>query len=421
MKYLFKLMSVFVMGFILFGSMAQADTKILAFGDNLDFGSVVVGESVSKELTLYNRGDSPLTITEIRFHENISEVYSGSYSGVIAPGGEQNVTITFSPQDEIRYAGLVYVESDRTNTNDRSKLLSGIGIPEEISEPTRILAFGENLDFGEVPLNGTVTKELVLYNHGNSPLTITEVRFHSRLKDRFTGEFSGVIAPGGEQRVEITFTPNEIELYKGLVYVESDRTNTNDRSKLLKGNGIEAIGDIDLESGLLVHYEFEDNIENSAGSDYDGVSYTSMVYVDGMDGKAGHFDNNYITVGNLSTLSFTDELTISSLIKPTSFASESHDYLYFLSGLNDLELNRYNLITWTFKDDKLKIYLDGTLFNTLDMSMIMLKQYVLQALDILYTSPRSLGFFKGDIDDFRFYNRALTDEEIQALYNMKFI
>jgi len=530
MKYLFKLMSILAMGLVLFSSMAQADTRILAFGNNLDFGSVNVGENVSKELILYNRGDSPLTINEIRFHETISDVYSGSYAGVIPAGGQQSVTITFSPTSESDFVGLVYVESDRTNTNDRSQLLSGEGIidssvertrilafgenldfgdvligesvtkeltlynrgnspltidlvrfhsrlkgrfdgefsgvipaggeqkvsitftPNETElyqglvyiesdrtntndrsqllsgkgvdlssvEPTRILTFGGNLDFGNVPLLESVTKELVLYNEGNSPLTIEEIRFHSRLKGRFIGGFSGVIPAGGEQRVAITFTPNEEELYQGLVYVESDRTNTQDRSRLLTGMGIPSSGsdDINLDDGLVIHYDFEDNINDSSGNDFNGVEQGTMSYVDSPFGKAGHFDNNFLTVSNLDGLPFSDELSVTSFIKPIAFANESGDALFNLSGLGQLELNRYSSIVWTFKDDTLKIYVDGVFLASHTMTLNTLKESLIYSVTVLSTSPRSLGFFKGDIDDFRLYDRALNEAEIQELYSI---
>jgi len=530
MKYLFKLMSVLVMGLILSSSIAQADTRVLAFGNNLDFGSVNVGESVSKELVLYNRGDSPLTINEIRFHDNISEAYSGSYAGVIPAGGEQSVTITFTPTFESDFTGLVYVESDRTNTNDRSQLLSGEGIIDSSVERTRILAFGDNIDFGDVLIGESVTKELTLYNRGNSPLTIDLVRFHSRLKARFSGEFSGVIPVGGEQKVSITFTPNETELYQGLVYIESDRTNTNDRSQLLSGKGVDLssveptriltfggnlefgnvpllesvtkelvlhnegnspltieqirfhsrlkgrfIGgfsgvipaggeqrvvitftpneeelyqglvyvesdrtntqdrsrlltgtgvassgydDINLDNGLVIHYDFEDNTNDSSGNDYHGAEHGSISYVDSPLGKAGHFDNSYLLVSGLSGLPFSDELSITSFIKPIAFANEGHDALFNLSGLGQLELNKYSSIIWTFKDDILKIYVDGVFLYSHAMTLNTLKKSLLYTVTVLRHSPRSIGFFKGDIDDFRLYDRALNEAEIQELYNI---
>ena len=118
MKKLSRVILIFI-GICLTTSTALAeDTRILAFGSNLSFGSVPVGESVTKELTLYNRGNSPLTIEKLRFHKKISSVYSGGYTGIIPAGGEQKVMITFAPKAGVNYRGLVYIKSNRTNRND---------------------------------------------------------------------------------------------------------------------------------------------------------------------------------------------------------------------------------------------------------------------------------------------------------------
>ena len=239
MKKILKLIPIIMIGMFLTTTALLADTRILKFGNNLEFASVTVGKSATQELTLYNKGDSPLTIKKIRFHKNIAQAYSGNYSGTIPVGGEQNVTITFAPKLGMEYTGLVYVESDRTNTNnDRSKLLSGTGIDVNGSVPTRILACSPKiLDFGDVNIGEKKTKELRIFNLGTAPLTVHLLRFHKRLGGIFYSDFNAsVIIPVGESyRILITFVPSTIGAVSGLFYIESDRTNVNDNSWLLLG------------------------------------------------------------------------------------------------------------------------------------------------------------------------------------------
>jgi len=94
----------------------------LAFGSNLAFREVNVGESATETLTLYNRGNSDLTIEKLRFHNNLQGAFSGDFSGVISANGEQNITITFNLTTATSYAGLVYIEADK------SKLLNINGL-----------------------------------------------------------------------------------------------------------------------------------------------------------------------------------------------------------------------------------------------------------------------------------------------------
>jgi len=226
------------------GETVVAVTRILQFENPatpLDFGDVSLNTPVTKDLKLMNTGNSPLTINEVRFHENLDGAYVSDFvpNVVIPAGGFTIVHVTFTPTASQPYIGLVYVESDRTNTGDRSLLLSGNGI----SPVTRILEFEEPslpFDFGVVALGTPLTKTLKIKNTGNSPLTINQVRFHEKLEGVYTTDFTApvVIPANGFIMVNIIFNPTMQKIYRGLVYVESDRTNTaQDRSRLLQGAG----------------------------------------------------------------------------------------------------------------------------------------------------------------------------------------
>jgi len=316
MRRLLKNVSILIIGIFLTTTIALAeDTRILAFGSNLNFGSVNIGESVTKELTLYNRGNSPLTIEKLRFHEKIADVYSGNYAGVILAGGEQNVTISFTPESEEDYAGLVYIESDRTNGGDRDRLLKGSGKNSE----TKILEFGNNLNFGSVNIGESVTKELTLYNRGNSPLTIEKIRFHEKIADVYSGNYAGVILAGGEQNVTITFTPELEEDYAGLVYIESDRTNGGDRDRLLEGRGLAETQEEQIERFASVlnskcrwsldHFNASYNREGGillgdiTCHEITQYELKSFKVLKSLDGSLNLSNNNLVTLAGLNSLS----------------------------------------------------------------------------------------------------------------------
>jgi len=279
MKNRLKAIVLYCIGVLLFTLNLSADTRILAFGENLNFGTVAINESVTRELTLYNLGDSNLTIEELRFHENLRGAYSGNFSGVIPPNGEQNVTITFSPTEATPYVGLVYVESDRTNSGDRNRLLTGNS--EAVTE-TRILKFGENLKFGEVKVGESATKTLTLYNKGNALLHIEKIRFHERLNGAFHGEFTGDIPANGEREVPIVFSPTEEISYAGLVYVESDRTNGGDRNRLLTGKGtpVDANTTVDTIKPIITLVG-DATVTLTTGDSYSDAGATASDNVDG--------------------------------------------------------------------------------------------------------------------------------------------
>ena len=102
----------------------KSTARIIRLEGDLNFGDVQVGDSAQRNLTIYNDGNSTLTVSSISYPTG----FSGNWSGPISAGGSQNVTVTFSPTQAITYNGTLTVNSDKTSgTNTKS--VSGTGVP----------------------------------------------------------------------------------------------------------------------------------------------------------------------------------------------------------------------------------------------------------------------------------------------------
>ena len=82
--------------------------------------------------------------------------------------------------------------------------------------------------------------------------------------------------------------------------------------------------------------------------------------------------------------------------------------------------NRWHMLTLTFNGTTGLIFLDGVLFETkanneLNWSSNVNTSYLGTTAD----KNGNLGFYNGKLDNFRSYNRALTTQEIQMLFNAK--
>ena len=101
-------------------------TRIISLGGDLAFGNLTVGSSAQRTLTIYNNGNSTLTVSSISYPSG----FSGSWSGSISAGSSRNVTVTFAPTSEISYGGTITVNSNRTSgTNTRSCSGTGVATP----------------------------------------------------------------------------------------------------------------------------------------------------------------------------------------------------------------------------------------------------------------------------------------------------
>ena len=66
--------------------------------------------------------------------------------------------------------------------------------------------------------------------------------------------------------------------------------------------------DIDLTNGLVAHYEFEGNADDSSGNGNDGEEFGGVSYVDGVMGEAASFDgvDDYVEI-EISDLPINNE------------------------------------------------------------------------------------------------------------------
>jgi len=220
---------------------AGRKTRIVRLTGNLSFGEVTPNTSVTRNLRIYNDGNSTLTVNSISSPGG----FSGSWSGTIAAGSYKNVTMTFRPTTSgANYSGKVTVHSNKTS-GTHTRNISGQGLG------TRVIRLTGNLSFGDVPVNTLATRNLRIYNDGTTTLTINGIISPAG----FSGNWSGNIAPGAYRNVTITFRPTARTFYGGSISVSSNKTSgTNSRG--VNGNGILQLIEEPRPTGPLLENPF---------------------------------------------------------------------------------------------------------------------------------------------------------------------
>ena len=227
------------------------DTRILTMPSGvIEFGNVKVNETKTKSITISNEGNATLNISGIRLHNKIKNYFSiSNWSGSLAPSQTLDINITFIPTENGLKQGLIYIDSDKTNRRHRGKLIRGTGTPE-LNTSTRILRVCEDgaidcieaeagEEFGNVQLGTSTTRNVTIYNDGNSPLTVRSIYLHQKIKDVFTiNNPEGVIIPaGGHHDISVTYTPNDIGVQSGNIYFVTNKTSGFKRKDLI-GTGV---------------------------------------------------------------------------------------------------------------------------------------------------------------------------------------
>jgi hypothetical protein len=108
--------------------LVEIEAPGISLSGNLAFGNVAVGASAQSALTISNGGNLTLTVSNISYPAG----FSGNWSGTIAAGGSQPVTVTFSPTTATIYGGTVTVNADNTSGVDTIPI-SGIGASGDLT------------------------------------------------------------------------------------------------------------------------------------------------------------------------------------------------------------------------------------------------------------------------------------------------
>jgi hypothetical protein len=128
-------------------------TRYITLSGSLAFGNQNTGSSTQKTLTIYNGGNSALTVNSI----SLPSGFSGNWSGTIPSAGSQNVTVTFSPTVATTYGGTVTVNTnDTAGTSTMSA--SGTGVNTNTGTTTAVAVSGGTPTYGQsVTFTATVT------------------------------------------------------------------------------------------------------------------------------------------------------------------------------------------------------------------------------------------------------------------------
>ncbi|WP_062295730.1 LamG domain-containing protein [Nostoc piscinale] len=205
-----------------------------------------------------------------------------------------------------------------------------------------------------------------------------------------------------------------------------------------------------LKQGLVAHYPFNGNADDSSGNGLHGSVYGAILTKDrfGNPNSAYQFDgiDDYIEIPHNDLLNLTDNFTIALWInqpednslkgyrlidKTTAGVNDGYNFdtydgstgrrLRLTGGKQNVSahtaysLNEWHHVAVVFSKGVSTFYLDGNL----DGSGQHLSETVSTnslTLKIGAAHNSHTEFFKGMIDDVRIYNRALSEKDIQELY-----
>ena len=205
------------------------------------------------------------------------------------------------------------------------------------------------------------------------------------------------------------------------------------------------------EDGLVVHLKFDDDLTDSSGTGNDATCEQGKIsYEDGIHGKSAVFngktyieipDSDSLDVKNITISLWAYKNTPMNAYERVPYVYKQTDEQFYIAPyklfefgdnmpiLNlhefdteldqfrmdgaSIDLRKWHLLTATFNGKEARLYENGELLKKQNCTGA-----IGASLGELYIGVEEDGdlFFKGNMDDLRIYNRALSSNEVEDLY-----
>lgn len=207
----------------------------------------------------------------------------------------------------------------------------------------------------------------------------------------------------------------------------------------------EELGGLSTDDSIVAFYKFDGNAKDSSGNGHNGTIMGTTLYSSDRfnnTGKACEFDGTttYIEIAPDKGFNFTDsEFTISVWIYRVvaaggtifnhfpagnpeidiHFATDNPNFqinsgAYSTSSTFALSLDIWYHLVFTWDKNRLKLYIDGEFNN--EFSGAVFNNYTGNYQANIGASHSANNWFRGRMDDFIIFKRALSDDEVEKLY-----
>lgn len=216
----------------------------------LDFGEVLIGSTATESITLTNGGEEALILKEPLVTGDYGfevDTTSLSFPLELGAGGEQVLTVSYSPVDETTIAGQVILRvdgEDSTATVDLGGTGSydvGGGDDGGDSGDGGDGGFSvspSSIDYGVVDIGDTAAETVYLTNDTPDDILVTDITSSDSVFS-ISGEISPpqVLSAGSEKYITVAYAPSDEVVSTGTITVATDSADAPSTDIAVSGEG----------------------------------------------------------------------------------------------------------------------------------------------------------------------------------------
>jgi len=220
------------------GEGGQPPKPEMALGrTSIDFGSVILQDAATEELTIRNNGLGILTISKMESDHSDFKVETPA--GGINPGSSRSVKLSFEPREAGVASATLVIESNDPFQPRAEVSLTGTAVDTTRLTPA-ILLSTHQLDLGLVILQTSGLSGFVISNLGKKRLEIYQIGTGSAVFG--VDKEQATIQPGMEESIKVSFTPANEGLVQGMFQIESNDPVKPVDTLRVQGEGISGSG-----------------------------------------------------------------------------------------------------------------------------------------------------------------------------------
>lgn len=203
----------------------------------LDFGDVAAGATKDLAVTLRNSGDARLDVTTAAFSNPAFRLLTPALPFSVAAGGQQDLTVRFTPPAAGTQSGTLTVSSNASNQPVATVALTGSGETASPRQQASIEVTPARLDFGPAQVGQSRELTLVVRNTGTASLTVSRVSSGNAAFAAVSPVAPFAVAAGGSQSLAVRFTPTAAGAQAGTLAISSNAANQPSLTVALAGTG----------------------------------------------------------------------------------------------------------------------------------------------------------------------------------------
>ncbi|MCF7911585.1 MAG: choice-of-anchor D domain-containing protein [Candidatus Cloacimonetes bacterium] len=260
-----------------------------------DFGEVVVGETATENLPIYNNGTADLMITSAEIPDpNFSPIFQPPL--IVEPGGTGYIGIMFIPETWGDFTAVLEIGSnDPVNPLEEVELM-GSGVYADADIEVSSIA----LDFGTVRVNGYTGETILISNQGAGDLIISDIDTSGEnYQVNILDQLPITLLTNEVLELTVWFYPTLAISYPGNLLIESNDPDESPLEVSLSGIG-------EVQNFTLGEQVWEYEITTSYDNSPKAISAIQDVNGDGRDDVIICSEDGYVRCFNGNSVEWAD-------------------------------------------------------------------------------------------------------------------